>query len=141
MKFDPIPHYHGDSVRVLFVLAAVLMFLVIPIWGPMLPFGLGTEVLAGVILILLAGFTSPHSPMVLWLDCFAAGAGAFLLEFAAVVYRSQPGILLAVREIAALLLLAALYQSVKTVRAMAQGKVGELPRPWEFEKPTAGDSY
>ena len=131
---EKIPHYHGDIVRVLFFAATGLAFIGIPLWGHLLPFGTAFEVIGGIILIILAGLASPHSRWVMVASTIAAAFGALLLESTAISYHSHDSfILLIVRETGALLLIAALYFSVKTLRAMVQGTIGELPRPWEFE--------
>ena len=136
-----IPHYHGDTVRSLFLVTVGFSFLVIPLWGHILPFGNTFEVLGGIVLIALAGLTSPHSRFIMLLNCLVSGLGAFLLELSAISFRSSESLqLLLVREIEALILITALYFSVKTARAMMQGKVGQLPRPWEFDTVDKSDT-
>lgn len=132
---ERIQHYYGDAVRTLFLATVALSFLAIPFWGHVLPFGTLFELEGGIILITLAGLVNPHSRWVMVLCAVAAGAGAFFLELAAISFRMTDSIpLLVIREAGALLLIAALYFSVKTLRAMSQGKIGEWSRPWEFEK-------
>ena len=132
--FENIPHYYGDFVRLLFVATAALSFLAIPIWGQILPYGIVFEVIAGIVLVVLAGLTNPHSKWVMYWNILVSGLGAFLLEITAISLQpSSATMLLAIREVSVLLLITALYFSIKTARAMSQGKIGELPRPWEFE--------
>lgn len=132
---ERIPHYHGDTVRLLFLITVGLTFLVVPIWGHVVPFGTLFEVMSGIILIALAGLTNPHSRWVMTLNVLASGIGAFLLEYSAISFQAtDTTTLLIMREAAAFILIVAFYFSVKTLRAMTQGKVGELSRPWEFEK-------
>lgn len=138
---EPIRHYHGDTVRSLFLAVVSVYFLAIPFWGHILPFGTLFEVLSGIVLIALAGFINPHSRWVMVLCAIAAAFGAFLLEVTAITYHARdPLPLLLVREVGALMLLAALYYSVRTLRAMSQGKIGMAPLPWEFEKKRANDT-
>jgi hypothetical protein len=130
-----IPHYHGDIVRGLFFAMVAISFAAIPLVGHILPFGDFFEVISGIILIILAGLTNPHSRWVMVLNIIVSAVGAGLLELAAFALRTGDAVpLLLVRETGALVMIAALYFSVKTVRAMAQGKLGEAPQSWEFEK-------
>ncbi len=136
--FEGIPHYYGDYVRILFLSTAALAFFAIPVWGNMLEFGVIFEILAGLLLVLLAGLTSPQSKGVMMLNILVAALGAFMLELTAVSYQAKSSfILLSVREAGAILLIIALYFSVKTLRAMIQGKIGEAYNPEDFihEKP------
>lgn len=133
--YDVIPHYHGDIIRILFVSTAALSFLSSAILGPVLPFGVLFEVSGGILLIALAGLTNPHGHIVMRLNILAAGVGTFLFEMTAITYRNIDSIqLLLVREIGVLLLVSALYFSVKTVRAMSSGVLGVPPKPWEMEE-------
>ncbi len=132
---ETIPHYHGDTVRLLFVATVFFTFLIIPFLGHVLPFGTVFEVIAGIILILLAGLMNPHSRWVMVLSVLAAALGAVLLEGSAIAFHAKDNLsLLIAREAGALAFVVALYLAVKTLRAMNQKKVGELPRPWEFEQ-------
>lgn len=131
---DAIPHYYGNYVRMLFFGTVILSFVGIPLWGHLVPFGTMFEVLGGIALVALAGLTNPHGRLILVVNIFASGIGAFLLEYSAISFQkvdSTP--LLLARELGAVMLIAALYFSVKTLRAKAQGKIGVLPTPWEFE--------
>lgn len=133
---NDVPHYYGNYVRMLFLATAILTFISIPFWGHLIPFGTMFEVLGGITLIALAGLISPHGRLVVWLSVFVAGFGAFLLELSAISFHTSDSTqLLLAREAGAVMLLAAFYFGVKTLRAMAQGKIGERPVPWEFEKP------
>ena len=63
-----------------------------------------------------------------------AAIGVFLLEVVVIAtYASQSFYLSASREVIALMLVFAFYYSVKTLRAMAQGKVGKDESAFEFE--------
>lgn len=137
---DTIPHYHGDKVRFLFLATVALGFIGIPFWGHLIPFGSLFEVTGGIVLVVLAGLANPRSRWVMLLSVVAAAFGAFLLEGAAISFHAKDSVeLLLAREAGALMLGAALYYSVKTLRAMTQGKIGEWPTPWEFDKPAEGD--
>lgn len=130
-----IPHYYGDHIRFCFLAAAVVSFIALPIWGDVLPFGLFIQITGGLVLVLLAGLTNPHSKTVMVLNVAAAGIGALLVEATAITYHARDSIqLLLVREIEVVLLVLAFYFAVKTARSMFLHKVGETERPWEFEK-------
>lgn len=132
---DKIPHYHGDKVRLLFLGTAALGFVGIPFWGHMVPFGTMFEVVSGIALVVLAGLANPRSKWVMILSIVVAAFGAFILEGSAISFHARDSVqLLVAREAGALMLVAALYYSVKTLRAMTQGKIGEWPTPWEFDK-------
>ena len=105
-----------------------MFVVVVPLWGDLLPFGEQGALLQIAIaigLVILAGFTSPRSMLSIVLDLFAAGIGAFLLEAAAIsFYRTDSWLLFFARELVAVMLLFALYFSVKTLRAMLVGSIG-----------------
>lgn len=73
-------HYHGDIVRVLFVVAAVLMFLA-EFTGAPLPFTTATSISIVVVLVVVAGITNPIQRWIQWLNVFISAAG--LLVFGA----------------------------------------------------------
>ncbi len=123
-----IPHYHGDSVRQLFVVVALIFVVVVPLSGDLLPMGQQgslVQIAIALGLVVLAGFTSPRSMTSIILDLAAAFLGAFFLEAAAIsFYRTDSWFLLFAREASAAMLLFALYFSVKTLRAMLVGSIG-----------------
>ncbi|MEK7511038.1 MAG: hypothetical protein AAB582_02295 [Patescibacteria group bacterium] len=130
-----IRHYYGDYVRFCFLAAAVVSFVALPLWGDLLPFGLFAQITGGLILVLLAGLTNPHSKVIMVLNAIAAGVGALLVEATAITRHAiDPVQLLLVREIEVVLLVLAFYFAVKTARSMFLHKVGETERPWEFDK-------
>src|SRR3989344_2815957 len=136
-----IHHYHGDIVRELFLITAVISFIAIPLWGDLLPLGTTVEVLSGILLVLLAGLTNPHGRWVLVCDAVVAGVGILLLETVAITfYFSDSFALFFFREVGAILLLFAFYYSVKTVRAMSLGKVGRKETPSEFGSPESSNT-
>lgn len=130
-----IRHYYGDYIRILLLSAAVVAFVALPLFGNLLPFGLLVQIAGGLILVLLAGLTNPHSKTIMVLNVIATGIGALLVEATAITYHARDSIqLLLVREIEVVLLVLAFYFAVKTARSMFLHKVGEAERPWEFDK-------
>src|SRR3989344_1476434 len=133
-RIHDIEHYYCDYVRALFLAAAVLSSVAIPLFGDLLPFGTFAQVGCALLLVLLAGLTNPHSQMFMLYDAIVSGVGGFLLESTAISFYSADTVeLFASREVAALALIFAFYFSIKTLRAMMLGKVGKVERPWEFE--------
>lgn len=130
-----IPHYYGDYVRPLFIAMAVLSFVVMPLGIDLLPFGIVTQVGASLILVLLAGLTTPRNLYVMLINATVSGVSVILLESFAIMLRSaqSPQAFFA-REAGVLLMLTALYFSVKTVRNMLSGKLGHPDSPLEFDE-------
>jgi hypothetical protein len=64
-----------------------------------------------------------------------AGVSVVLLEsFAVLLHHAQSTQLFLAREAGVLLMLAALYFSVKTLRGMLTGKIGHQDTPLEFDE-------
>ena len=120
-----IPHYHGDEVRVLFFLSA-LVLIVAQSTGADLPLT-GTEaVIAAVLLVLAAGITNPAQMWIHWVNGFLAVVGTLIFGSSAVVhYRAGSGVFdpsFLFIEALALLSVIALYLATMTIR-------GTLLRP------------
>ena len=131
-----IPHYYGDYVRILFFIAAALGAFTVPVWGSVLPIGTFPQVVGIVILVLLAGLTNPHGTMVLWADTIVSAIGVLFIENTAIsLYSIDEIAIFFVREVLVLLLLVAMYYSIKTVRAMTQHEIGHTMRVGEFDEP------
>jgi hypothetical protein len=131
--FNAVEHYYGDRLRLSILIAAIVSFVALPLYGDVLHFGIAAQVLGGLILVLLAGLTNPHSKPVIIADVLATGIGAFLLEVTAITYYSiDSTALFFTREFEAILLMIAFYYSVKTARAMYLNIVGKIPGIQEF---------
>lgn len=134
VRMYDIPHYYGDYVRELFVAAAALTAVAIPVWGDLLPIGTPLQVAGMLLLVILAGLTNPHGKLIMLYNATVAAIGVLLFEVAAVTYYAvEPFTLFMLREAAAILLLFALYFSVKTIRAMSLGKLGKKDLPVDLE--------
>lgn len=121
----PVAHYHGDTVRTLFVVAAVVMLLA-ETTGALLPFStLGTVSLA-VILVVAAGITNPTQEWIHFINAALAIYGAISFGLYAIEqYRMTHEILSPTylyAEVLALIFLTAVYYATKSVR-------GTLLRP------------
>lgn len=131
-QWPAVRHYYGDLVRILFVIMAVLIGIGVPL-SDNLPLGLALGIPTALVLVVLAGYTNPHGKVVLMLNAIVAGAGVFLIEvFAVAAYSAGNLPLFAVLELAWLLCVAALYYSVKTVRASRMHKIGSIDGVGEF---------
>lgn len=131
-----IPHYYGDYVRSLFITMAILSFIAMPLWGSLLPLGIIPQVGAALLLVLLAGLTTAKNLPIMLVNATVSAVSVVLLEtFAILLQHTQSIQLFLSREAGVLLMLGALYFSVKTVRAMMSGKLGHTDSPLEFEEP------
>ncbi len=114
-----IPHYHGDNVRVLFVVSAVVL-IIAQSTGAELPLTTTGAVTAAVLLVVTAGITNPAVHWIHWLNALIAIYGTVLFGTTAVEhYRSGISIFdtsFAYIEALALLSLIALYFTTRTIR-------------------------
>lgn len=132
--FGTLRHYYGDVVRVFFVAVAILTGLSIPFSGD-----IAAAVLSGVpaivVLLVLAGLTNPHGKIVLILNVLASAAGLIFTQLIALSsYAGENYIFFALFEFMSVLLMAALYFSVKNVRAMVTNKIGRVEGVGEFDE-------
>lgn len=126
VSIDEIPHYYGNSVRLLFVLASALWLITIPFFPELLPFDPLIQVLAVVVIVVFAAITNPNKKWILAYDALIAGIGVVVIESAAINQFSVSNwVEFAIRELLVLFFLAALYLSLKTVRAMYMNQIGK----------------
>ena len=114
-----IPHYHGDEVRVIFVVSA-LIIIVAQSTGAELPFSTAGAVVSAVILVIAAGITNSELSWIHWVNTLLAIAGTLLFGTSA-IERYRAGINLTdpsfiYLEVLALLSLIALYFTTRTIR-------------------------
>ncbi|TSC64874.1 MAG: hypothetical protein G01um101491_120 [Parcubacteria group bacterium Gr01-1014_91] len=118
-----IPHYHGDEVRVVFVSSAVVLIIAQSI-GADLPLSTIGAVVSAAALVIAAGVTNPAQTWIHWLNALLALAGTILFGTTAVDhYRAglsffDPSFIYI--EALALLSLAALYLTTRTIRGIIQ---------------------
>jgi len=118
-----IPHYHGDEVRVLFVIGAIVI-IVGQSTGADLPISTIGAVVSAVVLVIAAGITSPAQFGVHWINALLSAAGTLLFGTTAVTnYRAglsffDPSFIYV--EALALLSLIALYFTTRTIRGILQ---------------------
>jgi hypothetical protein len=132
--FGTVRHYYGDAVRMIFVAVAILIGLTVPLSGDIAVAVLsGAPVIVG--LLVLAGLTHPHGKIILFLNVLASGAGVILSQIIALAAYAQENLVLFVLfEFISVLLMAALYFSVKNVRALLTRKIGHIDGVDEFSE-------
>jgi len=116
-----IPHYHGDNVRVLLVVSAVVL-IIAQSTGAELPLSTFSSVLVAIILVVAAGITNPAQFWIHWFNAFLAIFGTLLFGNSAVEhYRAGLSVFdssFAYIETLALLSLIALYFTTRTIRGL-----------------------
>jgi hypothetical protein len=121
-RWYSVKHYYGDTVRQLFLMAAALMLVGAPFYSNNLTVELPFIVFGAVALIAVAAFTSPVKQNAIRADAVAAGVGLVIFEVWALWnFQTDPIYKFVLREALALIFLAALYFSTKTLRGMLLG--------------------
>ena len=114
-----VPHYYGDIVRALFLVAALIMLLGLPVFVNYLDFPLFYSVITMVILGLSAGLTNPRQTWIAAVNVAIAITGFIVFDIKTVdAYRTQVGGMkfFISNLVLAFLFLMAIYFSVKTLR-------------------------
>lgn len=115
------PHYHGDEVRGLFVVSA-LVIIFAQSTGAELPLSTTGAVFSAAVLVIAAGITNPKQTWIHWVNAFFAIVGTLLFGTAAVDhYRAgisvfEPSFIYV--EALAFLSLVALYYTTRTIRGI-----------------------
>ncbi|HRH24126.1 MAG TPA: hypothetical protein PK109_00855 [Candidatus Paceibacterota bacterium] len=110
-------HYYGDIVRILFVVAAALLFLSQFIGEPFMT-SFSALTLA-VILVVAAGLTNPVQAWIHWVNIFLSGLSLILFGAIAIARYRETGTMFgstAIVMILVLVFLFALYNAIKTLR-------------------------
>lgn len=118
-----IPHYHGDNVRMLFLVGA-LVLIVAQSTGADLPFSTLGSVMAAVVLVIAAGITNPAQKGIHWFNACIAVIGTLVFGTSAVAhYRAGASLFdpsFTFTEALALISLVALYFTTRTIRGNKQ---------------------
>lgn len=118
-----IPHYHGDEVRVVFVVGAVVL-IVAQSTGAELPLSTLGAVISAAVLVIAAGVTNPAQSLIHWFNAILSFAGTLLFGTTAVDhYRAGTSFFaqsFLYVEALALLSLIALYLTTRTIRGIIQ---------------------
>jgi uncharacterized membrane protein YuzA (DUF378 family) len=121
LRHRPVAHYHGDTVRSLFVVTAIVM-IIAETTGASLPLSTIGIVSLVVVLVVVAGITNPAQAWIHFINAALAifGAIAFGLyaiqQYHLVQSLFSPTYLFS--EALALIFLAAVYYATKTVRGV-----------------------
>ncbi len=118
-----IPHYHGDEVRVLFFVSAIIL-IVARSTGADLPLSTLGTVVSAVVLVIAAGITNPAQYWIHFSNALIAIAGALLFGTTAIDhYRAGVSLFdssFIYVETLAILSLIALYFTIRTIRGTMQ---------------------
>jgi len=130
-----VRHYYGDTVRTMFLAAAIVYAVSLPLFGEILPIGIMSGIGVVLGLTLFAGITNPHSKVFMVLNIIISGLAVFLIQNAAIMYfRTDTTMLFLLREASVILFLIAFYEGVKSLRSMLLGTIGHGAAPNEFDK-------
>jgi len=131
-----VPHYHGDFVRQLFIAGAAIMLLGAPFYTGTVRTLLPFLVCGALVLVALAALTNPHKRNIMMANSIVAGVGLLIYEtWALFSYAQSTLIEFTLRQLIAFVFMGAFYFSMKTLRAMALGKIGKRPEIGEFDAP------
>lgn len=113
-------HYYGDIVRACFVASGFVLLIAILLDKQLLQIYLAIGVIGVLLLIVLAGLTSPRKEWVLFTEAIVAGIGFLLFEYVAVAAYLHAGTMVdtvfILRQTLSILFLITLYYSVKSIR-------------------------
>lgn len=125
-RLPSIPHYYGDAVRVLFMIAAVLMLVGAPFYAYNLQTDLPFIVGGTVALVCFAALTTPWKQWVVLLDAVISGVGFIVFELWALnEFNDSTQVATLLRQALAIIYMFSFYYSMKTFRAMLLHQVGE----------------
>ena len=118
-KGRKIPHYYGDVVRILFLIAGVIILLSLPFYNGLIPINTSVSTVCVILLAFGAAIVNPQHMWIVLVNTVIAAVALAIFEYYAVVgYGVEETILVIVRQLLAVLFLFALYYSGKTLRAM-----------------------
>lgn len=121
-----IPHYYGDYVRQLFILAGILMLIFSPFLAATNPAVLPFEIGGAIVTVILAALTSPINKLAMVANAIVSVIGVITYEMLALAaFFDGRMIVFIEREAIVLIFLLALYFSVKTARNMFADTIGK----------------
>ncbi|MEK7094472.1 MAG: hypothetical protein AAB903_03995 [Patescibacteria group bacterium] len=128
-------HYYGDTVRRLFVLAALVMVVTLPFFVKQIEQPLIVTIGAILIIGVAAGLTSPRNPWTAMFNILVAVGGVIAFEWRAVEWYARSGdadSFFWITQLLAVIFLLALYFGLKTMRRV--GSMELLAGSYESEK-------
>lgn len=112
-------HYYGDQIRRIFMVSVVLMVIGLPFMLDVFALPLYIGIIAILILSYMAGLTSPKQPVIIWLNAIVSSAGFVVFEkYALELFAKNTIWLFIANQLLGILFLAAIYFSIKTIRAL-----------------------
>ena len=122
----PVPHYHGDTVRILFLIGGVIILATLPFFKNLLQIGTGFLPVFVILLVLGGAIVNPFQRWIVTIDLIISAAAVILFEYAAVIgFGKDIFFLSVVRQVLAIIFLFALYYSGRTLRAMFMHQIGK----------------
>ncbi len=115
-EYREIPHYHGDVVRILLIIAGLIMLVSLPFFKDLISMPLILSVVAILAIGLLAGLTNPKVIWVIAFDSIASIVGFLVFEYIALKYFNEHIFFALVNQILAVIFFIAIYYSTKTLR-------------------------
>jgi hypothetical protein len=121
-KKNPANHYYGSLVRKLFVFAVILQLIIILIDRDLIQFNLVVGVISVLVIVVLAGFTSPANKWAMIGDLVFAAVSFIIFEYLAIARQLQVDTffdsIFLMRQVLAIIFVIAVYFSTKTVRGL-----------------------
>lgn len=122
----PVPHYHGDTVRIFFLIGGVIILATLPFFKNLLQIGTGFLPVFVVLLALGGAIVNPFQRWIVIIDLIISASAVILFEYAAVIGFGEDLFFLSiVRQVLAIIFLYALYYSGRTLRAMFMHQIGK----------------
>ncbi len=114
-----LTHYYGDTIRKLFIAAAVLMLISLPFFQNLIPFPVFASLLGVLVIVLGAGFIAPKNRWLVVINLIISATAMLTFEYYAIsaYLESHIGFFVA-NQILAIIFLAASYYGAKTVRGI-----------------------
>jgi hypothetical protein len=127
-------HYYGRLVRIIFIIAGIIMIATFPFFSHLINLPLPITLFAVLVLVIVGGLLNPLSKWVFIIGSIIPMCAFIMFEYYAYyAYHNLPSTnpinvnFFWVNQILALIFFFATYLSVKTLRAMIQGKMSDEP--------------
>jgi len=122
----PVPHYHGDTVQMLFLTGGIIILASLPFFKNLLQAGTSFLPIFVVLLVLGGAIVNPFQRLTVAVNLIIAAIAVILFEYAAVIgFGEDEFILSVIRQSLAIIFLFALYYSGRTLRAMFLHQIGK----------------
>lgn len=115
---DGVPHYYGDTVRMLFIIAGIAILLTLPLLKTEVPVSIPLSLLFVLVVDIAAGLTGPRHRPVMAANAVIALCGVAIFEYAAANLSELWGAFFWANQFLAVVFFIALYYSAKSLRWM-----------------------